>query len=184
MIEKFIEAFKEISSPRISNAEELKAWQGKANNIVVRIYGLESIQVDQIKNVLFERYSSIHANGTTFGGGNNSNLCEKQAAEVIAGFITDLTNFGMPSEREVEKVRGINISINQHQNQTIKLRVIFESIQEEMTGKQLKEIEEVLKGNETTESKKASIVNKLKSFGSDIASNIIANILTNPNIYS
>ncbi len=38
MIEKYIKAFHEICNPKISNGEELKAWQGKAINVIVRVY--------------------------------------------------------------------------------------------------------------------------------------------------
>lgn len=184
MVEKFIEAFKEIANPQIRNGEELKAWQGKAINIIVRVYGENSIQEQQIINVQFQTYSSIHVNGKTFGGGNNSSQCEKQAFEVINGFISDLTTFGLPAQRVVEKTSGINISVNQHQHQTVELRLILDSIKDELTGKQIKEIEDVLKENESPENKKTKLVQKLKSFGSDIASNIVANILTNPNLFS
>lgn len=184
MIEKFIEAFKEISIPQISNGEELRAWQGKAINTVVRVYGEDSIQEQQIKNVFFERYSSMYVGGQSFGGGNNSKLCEKQASEVISGFISDLINFGLPEQRIVEKTNGINISVNQHQNQTVKLKVIFDLVKDELTGKQMKEIEEVLTEVESPENKKNKLIQKLKSFGSDVVTNIVASILTNPNIYS
>ena len=184
MIEKYIEAFKEIQNPQINNGEELIAWQGKAINIVSRVYGEDSVQEQQVINVKFERYSSIHVRGQTYGGGNNSKLCSKQAAEVIGGFISDLTTFGMPSKRVVEKTNGINISVNQHQHQTVEIKVIRDLIEDELTGKQVKEIEEVLKEDTSPENKKSKVLQKLKSFGSDVASSIVANILTNPNLYS
>lgn len=114
------------------------------------------------------RYSSIHVNGQTFGGGNNSKLCSKQAAEVIGGFISDLTTFGMPSKRVVEKSSGINISVNQHQHQTVEIKLIRDLIEDELTGKQVKEIEEVLKEDTPPENKKSKVLQKLKSFGSDV----------------
>jgi hypothetical protein len=52
-----------------------------------------------------------------------------------------------------------------------------------LTGSQLKEIKQVVdetKGD--LEKAKPKIINKLKSFGENIASNIIANIITNPTI--
>ena len=36
---------------------------------------------------------------------------------------------------------------------------------------------------ETPEEKKVKLIDKIKSFGSDIASNIVAGILTNPAIF-
>lgn len=95
-----------------------------------------------------------------------------------------MTNFGLPNQRVIEKPNGINISISQYPNQTVKLKVIFDLIKDEPTGKQMNEIEEILGTNETPEVKKPKIIEKLKSFGSDVVSNIIANILTNPSLYS
>lgn len=183
MVEKYLEAFQEISNPSMATGEELKAWIGKAINIVVRVYGEDSIQEQQIRNVLFEKYPSMYDNGQKFGGGNNAKLCQKQASEVIKGFMSDLTNFGLPAPRVVEKSSEINISVNQHQNQTVKLKVIFDVINDELTEKQVKEIEEVLNGPES-ENKKLKIVEKLKNFGSDVATNIVASILTNPSMFS
>lgn len=185
MIEKYIKALHKISNPEISNGEELKAWQGKAINVIIRVYGENSIQEEQIKNIYFETYDKFIQKGQTIlGGGNNSEACKKQASEVIKGFIDDLTSFGMPAERKHEISNGINISISQNQNQTIKLKLIYDSIKDELTGKQLKEIDDVLKETGTSETKKTKLITKLKSFGADVASNIIANILTNPNLFS
>ena len=184
MIEKFIEAFKVVSNPKISNGEELKAWQGKAINTIVRVYGNDSIQEQQIKNVFFETYTTYYTARQNFGGGNNSELCQKQASEIINGFITDLSTFGLPQERIMEKSNGIHISVNQNQHQTIKLKIIFDSIKDELNGKQVKEVEEILNEALPSESKKVKLIEKLKSFGSDIVTNIVANILTNPAIYS
>ncbi|MFV8367160.1 hypothetical protein [Flavobacterium sp. XS1P27] len=183
MIDKYITAFNEVKCPRILNSQDLNVWQGKAINIIVRVYGENSIQEEQIKNVLFQRYASYSINGHTSGGANNAKLCEKQATEIIEGFISDLSTFGMPSQRVAEKNGAINISINQNQNQTINLNVILDSLKEELTGKQIKELEEVINTDEMPENKKSKIINKLKSFGSDVVTNIVANILTNPSIF-
>lgn len=81
---------------------------------------------------------------------------------------------------------GLNISITQNQNQNvhINLQVLLEAIQYELNGKQLEEVQTIIDNNEleSTE-KKQSIVNKIASFGKDVASNILANILTNPQIF-
>ena len=49
----------------------------------------------------------------------------------------------------------------------------------------MKELKEVLDENkEDAEKARKGIIEKLKSFGSDVASNIVANILTNPVIWN
>ncbi len=47
----------------------------------------------------------------------------------------------------------------------------------------LKDIKEILESKADSETKKKSIFDKIKSFGSDVAASIVANIVTNPNIF-
>lgn len=182
MIDKYVSSLKALDNQKFSTFENLKSWQGKVINIIVRVYGENSIQEEQVKNIHYQRYASYSINGESFGGGNNLNLCENQASEVINGFVSDLETFGLPNAR-IKESNGINISLNQTQNQTVNLNLILEAIKEELTGKQTKELDEILKSNEEPEEKKGKVLEKLKSFGSDVLSNIIANIITNPAIY-
>lgn len=189
MIEAYIQTLKTVENPRITSKYELQTWQSKAVNIVSRIYGDESKQEEQIKEISYRSYPSFGAiggrnsNPTRSGGGNNGKQCEQQASELIKSFISDLEIFGVPEPKQREKHGGINISLNQSQNQTVNVNVIWEAIKDELTGKQLKEIEEIVNDRDESESKKKRIFEKLKSFGADVASNIIAGLLTNPTIY-
>lgn len=189
MIEKYIQALKAVENPTINSNYDLQTWQAKAVNIVSRIYGDESKQEEQIKEIKFKSYPSFGTIGgrnspsTRSGGGNNGKHCEKQANEIIKSYIADLETFGIPEPKQRENNGGINISVNQSQNQTVNVNVIWESIKDELTGKQLKEVEEIIDDNDEPESKKKRIFEKLKSFGADVASNIIAGLLTNPAIY-
>lgn len=182
MIEKYITALEGIENPKILNSYDLNVWQGNAINIVVRIYGIDSIQEEQIKNVFFKTYASGSINGQSWGGGNNANLCQKQASEIIKGFISDLKTFGLPEPKK-ENQSGINILLSQNQNQTVQIHFIWDSIKDELTGKQIKELEEVINVKEPIETKKTKVLDKLKSFGGDVLTNIVANILTNPAIF-
>lgn len=180
-MEKFIEALDEIKDNNIKDESSLEIWRSKAINIVVRIYGKDSKQEEQIKSIKYRTYMvSIDAPLR-----NNSRDCNEQAAGLISGFISDIKRFGLP-KKEIISNQGINITLNQsqQQNQSIKLNVILSALQDELNGKQLKEIQEIIDNNELAEEKKVSIINKITSFGSGLASNILANILTNPGLYS
>lgn len=76
----------------------------------------------------------------------------------------------------------VNNNLSQYQSQTINF--IVDIIKDELTGKQLKDLKEILESKAEVEAKKKSIFDKIKSFGSDVAASIIANILTNPSIIS
>jgi hypothetical protein len=189
MKEKYIEALKSVQNPTITSNYDLQTWKAKAINIVSRIYGDESKQESQINEIKYQSYPSFGTIGgrgrpsTRSGGGNNSKHCEKQANEIITSFIYDLETFDIPEPKSKQNNGGINISLHQNQNQTVNVNVIWESIRDELKGSQLKEIEEIINDDDEPQSKKKRIFDKVKSFGTDVATNIIAGILTNPAIY-
>lgn len=62
--------------------------------------------------------------------------------------------------------------------------MFLDAIKDDLTGRQIKELKEVvIKTDNDLEKARPRIVEKLKSFGADVASNIVANILTNPTIW-
>jgi hypothetical protein len=62
--------------------------------------------------------------------------------------------------------------------------ILLESIKDELTGRQRKEVLEIAKNSATPEEAHKGIWEKLKEFGADVSANIVANILTNPNVWS
>jgi hypothetical protein len=182
MTDKYIQALQEMENTNFASGNDLKSWQANVINVISRIYGKDSKQEEQIKNINFKNYPSFSIDGRTSGDRNNSIECNKLASEIIKGLILDLKNFGLPENTKIEN-NAINISVNQSQNQSVQIHFIWESIKDELTGKQIKELEEVVNENLPIENKKHKIVEKLKSFGGNVLTNIVANILTNPNIF-
>lgn len=93
-------------------------------------------------------------------------------------------------DREAEK--SINITANfsntnsqsQNQEQTLAINMFLEAIKDDLTGKQVKELKEVIAESAGDKEKaRSGIIEKLKSFGPNVASNIVANIITNPSIW-
>lgn len=83
----------------------------------------------------------------------------------------------------VEQTQGQNQFQEQSQSQKLIQKVFIEAIKNDLTSTQQKELQTILeahKGN--IEKAKPKLKDKLLSFGKDIASNILANILTNPNV--
>lgn len=80
---------------------------------------------------------------------------------------------------------NIHITNNQNNTNQINVNLFLEAIKDELTGKDLKEIKEILKGLEAEPTKtKNKLIEKIKGFGGNVLSNIVANILTNPAIYN
>ena len=97
-------------------------------------------------------------------------------------------------EKEGTGRNAINVTTNinnsnqqsqtQTQEQTLAVELFIEAIKDDLTGRQIKELKQVV-NNADGDLQKArpGIIDKLKSFGSDVASNIVANLLTNPMIW-
>lgn len=85
--------------------------------------------------------------------------------------------------------KAININVNQTQTQTqkqvqsIAIEIFIDAVRDELTGKQVKEIKEIYAQEPDVKKARTKIFDKIKSFGSDVASNVLANILTNPAIW-
>jgi len=92
------------------------------------------------------------------------------------------------SKKEVGE--GVNITINntnshsQNQKQSMAVELFIEAIKDDLTGRQIKELKSVVaEADNDLQKARSGILAKLKEFGADVASNIVANILTNPMIW-
>lgn len=75
-------------------------------------------------------------------------------------------------------------SQTQSQQQSLAVELFLEAIKDDLTGRQIKELKAVVAGADNDLQKaRPGIIEKLKSFGADVASNIVANLLTNPAIW-
>ena len=91
---------------------------------------------------------------------------------------------GKDSINVVTTINNSN-SQSQDQRQSLAVELIIEAIKDDLTGRQIKELKAVVADvNNDLQKARPGIITKLKEFGSDVASNIVANILTNPSIWS
>lgn len=95
----------------------------------------------------------------------------------------------LPNEPEKQSeskssTQNITITNTQTVSQQITLNIFLDAIKDEIKGKDFKELKEIMKNYENKpEETKGKIIEKIKGFGGDVLSNIVANILTNPTIY-
>lgn len=179
MKDKAIEALKELQNSASTIVDEFthKTWKSNATNVVIRIYGQGSAPLEQIKDVETGYYSTYSESASDM---------QKQASELISGLIREIERFGLPEKMNPAPGDSLHISLTQNQNQETKVSLQFfiEAIRDELTGTQQKEVQQIIDEQEIdTPTKKSRIIDKLKSFGGDVASNIVANILTNPGLY-
>lgn len=99
----------------------------------------------------------------------------------------------IPSKKSISKTgkERININFNntnsQSQNleQSFAFNLFMEAIKDDLTGRQVKELKKVVADNNNDlEKARPCIIEKLKSFGSDVVANIVANLITNPSIWN
>lgn len=78
----------------------------------------------------------------------------------------------------------VNVNQSQKQNQSQEINIFIDAIADELTGKQYKELKSIAQENPNPENSKRKIAEKIKSFGGDVLSNIVANIVTNPSVWN
>ena len=65
------------------------------------------------------------------------------------------------------------------------VEMFLDAIKDDLTGKQIKELKKIInEAGDDKEKARSGIISKLKSFGSDVVANIVANIITNPMIWT
>ena len=140
---------------------DLEAWKKHTIILLARIFGDNSEKVRQIESIEYD-YSSWSLRDTT---GSNSYLetARKLCKEILEASVEELKIFGLP-EKDIES------------------DVIFESIStalnDELKGSQVREIRQILSTTEKPEEKRAKVLEKLKSYGSDVPAEILSSILT------
>ena len=97
------------------------------------------------------------------------------------------------SDKMVQGKDAINVTTNinntnrqsQTQEQSLAVELFVEAIKDDITGRQLKDLKAVIaEADNDLEKARPGIIAKLKEFGSNVVSNIVANLLTNPTIWS
>ena len=114
-----------------------------------------------------------------------------EAFAVLPTVITDNRTKQVTDKKGTEKdainvVTTINNSNSQSQSQeqSMAIELFVEAIKDDLTGRQIKELKSVVaEADNDLQKARPSIIAKLKEFGADVASNIVANILTNPMIW-
>ncbi len=91
---------------------------------------------------------------------------------------------GKDSINVVTTINNSN-SQSQDQRQSLAVELFIEAVKDDLTGRQIKELKAVVADvNNDLQKARPGIITKLKEFGSDVVSNIVSNILTNPAIWS
>jgi hypothetical protein len=139
---------------------DLNAWKNFSVLLLERIFGKDTRKIEAIQKIKYDQGSWVLRDQT--GYTNSMEACKKLAKVILEEAIIELKVFGPP------EVTG----------NMVDLGIIITSLEDELTGSQVREIRKILAEEKSSEDKKKLIMTKLKSYGTDSAFAIVANILT------
>lgn len=189
MNEKYIELLKrqlneleKIGSNSATNSEYsfgVDAWKSSTIGILERIFGPESRKIKEVEKIKLVRTVNFHGPSTY-----HTETVKETGRAIINSCIAELELLGSPNQIFSGENKGINLTVLQSQEnkQTIKLDIIANELRKELTGSQLDEIQKILDSQVESSEKKNKTIAKLKEFGVNTLSNVVAGILTNPSI--
>lgn len=127
MVEKEIALIAEQLEGLKAKNFDLEAWKSRTIIFLERIFGKESSKVKMIKELNYN-YSSWSLRDAA-GTGKDSDPVILKAREILEATISELQHLGVPKQEE-ENLK------------------IWSLLEEEMTGKQIKEIRQILQSEE------------------------------------
>ena len=136
---------------------DLEAWKNHTLIFLERIFGKDSTKLKMIKDLGYD-YSSWNLRDTAAAGKtSDKDPVLMQAEEILTATITELKLLGLPkSKQEKEK--------------------IWDLLNDELTGKQLRELETLVKSEETDKTEK--ITNILEELEKEKLALIVFKLLT------
>ena len=159
-------------------------------SILERYYDSESTFVKQA--IILNQYAGLLQRTKKDYVPMQPRCSTKEIAEdttsLINSVIEEVQTIGLP--QPASKIVSGDITINNTQNQTqnqeqnIIIEIFLDAIKDELNGKQRKELLAIAENAENPKEVHKRIVEKLKGFGIDISANIVANVLTNPTVWS
>lgn len=157
MAEKEIALLKEQIERLGEKKFDLEAWKNHTIILLERIFGKESSKIKMIKELAYD-YSSWNLRDTAAAGKTkDKDPLRMQADEILRATIAELESLGLPKVRQ-EKAK------------------VWELLQDELTGKQVKEIETLLASEDPGKVEKIS--NLLENLEKENLALIIAKLLT------
>lgn len=180
--EKAIEAIREkiVEIDSIKFYDQFYPWQKATIGTLKRVvpYNLTIIQ----------HLSEIKSLGNY--GGDMKESAKRDSKQILESLLKDIARFGLEEPpKEPRRKEIVNVEVSQTNNQTqstnvsISMSLLIDVLKGELRTSEIQELKEILESDQEPKAKEKSFIDKIKSFGSSVASNILANLLTNPQVY-
>lgn len=184
--QRLIDALQRVRAKPIESPNDVEIRKAEVTSLFSRIYGADSPQEKQLARIQYHRHVGsgwVGPGGSRGGFAVTQNFaeCRDRVYGVINSAIDELESLGLPDK---PKAMGRGLSLHVNQTQTVNLSVVLESIQDSLTPEQAGELREILSSPGEREEKQQKLSDKIKSFGQGVASNVLANLLTNPQVIS
>lgn len=164
MIEKYIKLLN-VQVEKINDKSfDLKSWKIATILIIDRIFGENSKKADEIQGINFDM--SSWALRDTLAKQSNIDACKQKGKSILEAIIAELEIIGLPDD------------IN-NPSTLISINILLDAMKDELKGSQYREIIEITKLRKKISEKQTIILDKLKTYGSDVSENILAAILSN-----
>ena len=108
---------------------------------------------------------------------------------LIDAVVEEVKAVGLPDRKTAcDKSVNVNTTVTQNQEQSQKqsqeVNLLVDLLKNSLAPYQLEELKEVAKSDIPTFEKRQTLMDKILSFGSNVGASVLANILTNPAVYS
>lgn len=108
---------------------------------------------------------------------------------LIDAVVEEVKTVGLPDRKTAcDKSVNVNTTVTQNQEQSQKqsqeVNLLVDLLKNSLAPYQLEELKEVAKSDMPTSEKRQTLMDKILSFGSNVGASVLANILTNPAVYS
>ena len=191
-VENILSILREYKKRLTATCESIDSVTNSVGAILDRFYKKDSVykkkieklsnDTNTVKNTIFMFPKN------SLGQNDYIESYKKETESLIDNMILEIERFGLPTTQDIKVDKSINVTntLNQNQQQTqnINLKFVLEVLRNELSGRQFKEIENIVTQENDPEIAKPKIIEKLNSFGASMLSSMLANILTNPAIWS
>ncbi len=138
---------------------------------------------------IIEHISKIDSRG--YYGGDMTKSAKRDSKQILESLLKDIERFGLEEPlKEPRRKEMVKVEVSQTNNQTqstnvtISISLLIDVLKGELRTSEIQELKEILKSDQEPKVKQKSFIDKINSFGSGLASNILANLLTNPQVYN
>jgi hypothetical protein len=156
---------KQIEKLKIKDFD-LEAWKKYTIIILARIFGDNSQKIRQIESIEYD-YSSWSLRDTS-GSSSYLETCKKLGREILEASIEELKTFGLPDRSE--------------EGTDMYFEAITNALKDELKGSQFRELRDILVDLDDPEEIREKVIERLKLYGSEVSTEVLASILADHNI--